>query len=73
MQRQSDRDQTFLFSKHNRIYLSCMQHCFKNFSTELSTEEKVCLLKCNDQVSDLLASNLGHYKNILLLNFEDQS
>ena len=70
MQSQVERDKTFLFSKRNQLYLSCMESCFTNFSTNLSTEEKVCLLKCNDRKSDLLASNLGHYRNIILLNHE---
>lgn len=72
MQRTPDRDRAFLFSKQQRLYLACMESCFKNFSAELSVEEKVCLLKCNDAVSDLLAANLDHYKSILLLNFESQ-
>ena len=68
MQERQERDKSFLFAKENRIYLSCMEHCFKNFSTELKDEEKVCLLKCNDRKSDLLSANFELYKKLILMN-----
>ena len=70
MQEPQPRDKIFQFAKQNRLYLSCMESCYQNFYSALNTEEKVCLLKCNDRKSDLLSSNLGLYKNILLLNHE---